>query len=83
MDTQFARTRYLTSVFHNDADGCAGVDLWEVREDARIHVAKLIYWDAVGQYFLEPTKEEIPLQILNAMIRESTELVKVPTPPWT
>ncbi|MEO8498301.1 MAG: hypothetical protein ABI614_24830 [Planctomycetota bacterium] len=59
-------------------DSHIGLELFVENEGGKpVLAAKIVFWDAVGQYVVE-TFGEIPLTVLEALIIETKIFVKVP-----
>lgn len=76
MDRFWADCRYTTEFFEDMKDGCAGLKLHRSKEGVIEHVATVTYWDAAGQFFIETHRTDIPVEIANEMIAETTETVR-------
>jgi len=77
MDRQFADARYWTEYVANDTDGFAGLRLHRERRGKTKVAAEVIFWDAVGQYFVQTFNGDVPVEIIEAVIAEAKERVKV------
>ena len=76
MDCEHSGGRY-TTVFFNDAkEGCAGLELHRGAEGASRQVAKIVYWDACGHFFLETFDFDVPVDIIEKLIAEAKTLIK-------
>jgi hypothetical protein len=56
--------------------GSASVELYRRVEGTESRVAQIIYWDAVGQFFVEKFNDELPLEILEELIAEAKQSIK-------
>lgn len=77
MDRQFADARYWTSYVADNTDGFSGLRLHRERSGKTSVAAEVIYWDAVGQYFVQTQNGDVPVEILEAVIAEAKERVGV------
>jgi len=77
MDRQFADARYWTEYVADNTDGFAGLRLHRERRGKTNIAAEVIFWDAVGQYFVQTFDGEVPVEILEAVIAETKERVGV------
>jgi hypothetical protein len=76
MERTYGSMVFSSQVIRNDTDGLLGLELFaEARGDIR-RVARVVYWDAEGQYAVE-TMGEVPLKILEELIREAKQVVRV------
>jgi len=73
MDRDHARDRYVTALVNNNQDGFSSLELFCTRDGTRSRVARVIFWDAAGQFYLESfgPETEIPLEIAEALIVEA------------
>jgi hypothetical protein len=81
VNRQYVDKRYSTVLTENAAEGFVVVELLRTAKEATESVARIVFWDSVGQYFLEPTGAEIPLSILEEFIAEAKAQVRVPVYP--
>lgn len=79
MDRDYAQHRYTTKVVGDDRAGYAGLELYQtlLRDpaDGPRRVAQVIYWDAVGQFFIETFATDIPVTIAENLIAEARSLI--------
>jgi len=73
VEIQHGRERYSTKFVHSNVDGSAGI---EVIRAASV-VAKVTFWDACGQFYVETVGGDIPLAVMEAAIQEAKQLVPV------
>lgn len=76
MDRGWAEYRYTNEFFENLKDGCAGLRLHRVKNDLVEHVATVTYWDAMGQFFIETNNTDVPVEIIQELISETTATIK-------
>lgn len=77
MDREFAEARYSTKLSRDDAEGwIALILLCQVAHKSET-VARVVFWDAAGQYFLETAGGELPLVIVEALIAEAKASIQV------
>ncbi len=55
----------------NQDEGWVGMDLYCTYEGKKDRVARVIYWDATGEFTVETMVREVPLAILEALIVEA------------
>ena len=67
---------YHTVWFHDNAAGCAGLDLMATRDNVAKRVGRITFWDAQGQFFLT-LDAECPVTIIDTLIAEARE--RIPT----
>lgn len=68
---------YCSESFDNPDLGSAGVRLLATSQGSTTCVAKITFWDASGQFFLEMGGPEVPLVVIEALIAEVKQ--QIPT----
>jgi hypothetical protein len=76
MNREFRDGFYTTTFVEDAQQGFAGQELHRVRKGKEC-IAKIIYWDACGQFSLETFGAEIPLEILEEFIAETKTTIKI------
>lgn len=61
---------FSTKQIVDNQEGCFGVELYRSHDGKSQLVAKVVFWDAEGQYSVE-TMSEVPLTILEELIQEA------------
>jgi len=61
---------FTTSFIEDAALGFAGFELDRMRDGKPERVATIVFWDAMGQFYIE-TFGEVPLKILEELIEET------------
>jgi hypothetical protein len=77
MNVQHGDVHYSTSESMDNEAGCAALELWATRRGTRFHVARVVYWDAAGQFFFETIGESVPTEIAELLIREARDTIRV------
>ena len=77
MNRQFGDTRFWTQYVEDRNDGYAGLRLHRERFGRTAVAAKVLYWDATGQFFVETLDGDVPSDIIEAVIAEAKERVRV------
>jgi hypothetical protein len=78
MEMQWADARYWTTTIVNDEDGFSGCRLHQERNGKPQAIADMIFWDAMGQYFLRTYGgRDVPLNVIEALITETKNQVGV------
>lgn len=77
MDFKWEGDRYTTRFFDDTQQGCAGLELHRLADGSSQKVAKVVYWDAAGQFFLETFGFELPLSIAEKLIAEAKAELKL------
>ena len=67
---------FTSQLIRNDVEGFIGLELHVEKEGVSRTAAKVIYWDAEGQYSVE-TMGEVPATILQDLITETKLVVGV------
>jgi hypothetical protein len=76
MNREFGRNVFQTSFVQDVEQGFAAVELQQIRNNTSIRVARVIFWDAGGQFFVETFDTEVPLEIIEDLIAEATKTIK-------
>ena len=70
-------TRVYTTVSEDDpADGFAAVNLIAEKNGIGTLAARVVFWDADGQFALEMKVPELPLRVVERLISEAKETIK-------
>jgi hypothetical protein len=76
MDRQFLDRRYSTRLTFDNEEGWAAVELHVADTHGGARVARVVYWDAIGQHVLEATGDELPLEIVEELFREARDRIR-------
>jgi len=76
MNRDWAGAHYSTIFIEDNNDGYAGLELYCTRQVEKHRVARIIFWDACGQFVLETFGSEIPLNIVEEFIAETKTKIK-------
>jgi hypothetical protein len=85
MDRTYATSRFWTVLCHGGIEGWTGLELWTRTselfpslggQDER-RVAMVTFWDATGQFGLETFGTEVSLEIVEELIAEAKDRIKV------
>jgi hypothetical protein len=71
MEQDYAGIPYKSIYVSNDRDGFAGLELHRLSGDHGTCVARVIFWDARGQFFAETCGTDVPLELLECLIAEA------------
>ena len=71
MNTQFGRDRFWTSFVEDHKDGFAGVRLHREVDGQPSLAAEVLFWDAMGQFFVQTFDRDVPVSILESAIAEA------------
>jgi hypothetical protein len=76
MDRRFGEARYTSTLVKDDVDGFVGYELMRVQDGDGTLIARVLYWDACGQFFVHMVGSDVPLGILEELIAEAKATVK-------
>jgi hypothetical protein len=72
MDFQWADSTYATKRVEDGRDGFIGLELYRTARDGQTsRVATIVFWDAMGQFFLETLGTDLPLEVVERLIAEA------------
>lgn len=77
MYTTFGREHLWTTFVQDRADGFVGLQLHCELDGRTAVVAQVLFWDASGQFFVQTFDRDVPVEILEAVIAEARERVRV------
>lgn len=75
MNRLFDTARYISSFVEDAEKGFGGYELMRQMDGKEERVADIIYWDAIGHFFVR-TFDELPLAILEELIQEAKTNIK-------
>jgi hypothetical protein len=68
---------YMTQYVYDNEDGYSGLELFRRADDgSTTRVARVIFWDACGQFYLETCGTDVPVTVLEQLIAETRAAVK-------
>ena len=77
MNRNYAGTHYETRPVDVDkVEGRSTIELYRNRPNNIRLIAKITFWDAMGQFYLETWHGDIPLAIIEELIDEAKEKIK-------
>lgn len=77
MEIQHDRKSYKVELFEDSGLGCAGVDLIDLSSGAHERCGRITFWDASGQFFMELSAQEFPLEVIEKFISMAKKSVVV------
>jgi hypothetical protein len=78
MDRQYSIYRYSTRLVHDNKEGNSALELHMTRKDGTVdRVARVVFWDAQGDFFFETLGRDIPVVIAQELMIEAKEAIKV------
>lgn len=78
LDRQYGRHHFATIPLVIDCtDGFTALRLNETLNGITTICAEVVYWDACGQFLLQTFGREVPLEIIEELIAEAKEKIRV------
>lgn len=78
MDIRHATGRFWTTPVVTDRRaGSTVLRLHRERAGSRVVAAEVVFWDADGQFFLETFNGDVPLAVIEALITEAKDQIRV------
>jgi hypothetical protein len=75
MNRNYADSHYASTYVQDNAGGFAGLELLRTRNGEQQCVARVLYWDACGQFYFETLGVDIPVDIVEELINEAKERI--------
>lgn len=70
-----ADVEFSTSYIEDTREGFAGLELRRKTADNEECAARVLFWDASGQFFVETFNGDVPLVVLEEVIEEARQRV--------
>lgn len=77
MNRNHGNAHFETVFLDNKTEGYAGLELYRTSKGKKERVARVLFWDASGQFFLETFNTELPVDIVEKLILETKTAVKI------
>lgn len=77
MNKTWADIHYVTSTVKDDDEGWIALELTRRTKTSQERAARIVFWDAEGQFAFEMHAKEIPLSIVEEFIVEAKEMIRV------
>jgi hypothetical protein len=77
MNKTWANVHYVTNIVRDDEEGWIALELARQAEPTTEPAARIVFWDAEGQFAFEMCAKEIPLSIVEEFIAEAKHTIKV------
>jgi len=77
MERDFGNAHYATSTVIDTREGYTALELHRTIKGDSKRVARIVFWDASGQFFLETYNTDIPLEIVEVFISEAKKEIRV------
>ena len=76
MDRPYADADYSTRLTFDDQEGWTAIELYKSDQSGERRVARVVFWDAIGQFVLDATSEELPLVIVDDLLSEARDRIR-------
>jgi hypothetical protein len=77
MNREYGDGVYSTVLVQDDKDGFAGLELYCASWGKKERIASVLFWEANGEFFVETYNRDVPLEILEELIVETKERIKI------
>jgi hypothetical protein len=81
MDRNYAAYRYTTKLVLDNQDGFAALELHRTLSrdpaDTAKRVARVVFWDAEGQFSIETFGADIPVDLAEDLVAEAKSVIRV------
>lgn len=80
MNCDHAEWHFTTREVINRKDGYCGIELLResrIKQNDPICVARILFWDACGQFFFETFNTDIPVKIVEDLFAEAKATIKI------
>jgi len=71
MDLVHGAVRYISRMKENDMEGWCAMELEARRQDSSSCAARVVFWDASGEFCVETFGAQVPLTVFELLIREA------------
>lgn len=76
MKRDYSNAHYSTLSVNDRKEGYAALELLRTIKGETKRVARVVFWDASGQFFFETSDTDIPLEIAEDLIAEAKRTIK-------
>ena len=76
MNRDYSNAHYSTLSVNDRKEGYAALELHRTIKGETKRIARVVFWDASGQFFFETFNVDIPLEIAEGLILEAKETIK-------
>jgi hypothetical protein len=78
MDRQYGIFRYTTRLAHDNKEGYPALELDATRKDGDTkRVARVVFWDAYGDFFVETFNAQVPTLVAEQLVAEAKATIKI------
>ena len=79
MKREYSDSYFESEYVEDNKDGFAGLVLYRYHAGKKEKVASVIFWDAMGAYYIETFGKGIPLPIAEELIAATKAVIKEPS----
>ncbi len=76
MNRKHGTVHYSTNLVQDNQEGWVGLELLRRAHGSTDSVARVVFWDAEGQFSINISAPELPLIIVEELIAEAKESIK-------
>lgn len=76
MNRSHGADRFSTRLDVDNHEGYVALDLFRMSNGAEVRVARVVFWDASGQFFVETFGSDVPLEVFEELIVEAKSTIK-------
>lgn len=76
MNRDYSRTHYKTPSVNDKKEGYAALELHRTIKGETKRAARVVFWDATGQFFFETFNVDMPLVIVEEFTIEAKKTIK-------
>jgi hypothetical protein len=77
MKTMWKGAEYATRLASDNHAGWVALELHKVEKEHEVLAARVVFWDAEGQFSLQVRVDEVPLTIVEELIAEAKAQIRV------
>jgi hypothetical protein len=80
MNRDYGESHFTTQQVTDTKEGYAGLELYRksrLKHGDKIRIARILFWDASGQFYFETFNTDIPVRIVEDLIAEAKDTVKI------
>jgi hypothetical protein len=77
MNRDYSNAHYTTFSVNDGKMGYAALELHRTAKGETKRVARVVFWDASGQFFFETFDVDIPLEIAEDLIAEAKKTIQI------
>ena len=70
------RLEFTSEYVEDRDDGWGGFDLYRLENDQKQRVARIVFWDAAGEFVLETFGGDVPLAVIESLIEEAKQNIR-------